>query len=60
MSTEGQHGFDALGKEKAEVLTFTNAVDVLKDNVLFVCSLIESRDAEKHYKIPAPQKIQFS
>ena len=27
--------------------------------MLFVCSLIESCDAEKHYKIPVPSK-QFS
>ena len=30
MSAEGQQDFDALGKEKAKVLTFTNAVDFLK------------------------------
>ena len=29
MSTEGQHDFYALGKEKAKVLTFTNGVDFL-------------------------------
>ena len=58
MSTEGQDDFDALGKEKTIVLTFTNAVDIL--SVLFVCSLIQSCDAEKYYKIPAPYKNQFS
>ena len=27
-----------------------------RDNVLFVCSLIESRNAEKHYKITVASK----
>ena len=30
MSTEGQHDFNAIVKEKTQVLTFTNAVDFLK------------------------------
>ena len=61
MSTEGQHNFDAFGKENTKVLTFTNAVDFLRDSVLFFCSHIDSCDPEKHYKVPAPRKkSQFS
>ena len=58
MSAEGQHYFDALGKEKTKVLTFTKAVHFLKRQ--HIMSLKESCHAEKHCKILAPSKSQFS
>ena len=48
MSTEG-HDFDALLEVKTSVLTFTclqTLSIVRRDNMLFVCSLIESCNAE--------------
>ena len=59
MSTEGQHAFDALGKEKTKVLTFTNAVDFYRDSVLFVFSLIESCDAENSGSLKKSVFIEY-
>ena len=36
MSTEGQHDFDALGKEKTKVLTVSNAVDFFKETAYYL------------------------
>ena len=36
MSKEGQHDFDALGKEKTKVLTFTNAADFFKETSFYL------------------------
>ena len=37
MSTEGQHDFDTIGKEKTKVLTFTKAENFLKrQHIIFL------------------------
>ena len=42
MSTEGQHGYDACGKEKTKVLTFTDAVNFFL--LLFIIILFTNRE----------------
>ena len=55
MSTEGQHDFDALGKENTKVLTFTNADDFFKETAYYLfVHLYRAVTLKNTIKIPAP------
>ena len=54
MSTEGNHDFDALERQKRKFNHLQTLSIFQRGNALFVSSCIESCGAEKHYKITDP------